>query len=131
MPEQSVKKPLTWWVSAAICVLVVVALAGAAVVKFVQPGEYAEQAAASGMQPAHLTTLGVLLAACALVFAIPMTRVLGAVLITGYFGGAIATHLLADDPIGTFVVPVILPVLAWLSVYLVDARVRALLPVRL
>lgn len=130
MAKQHSKKSLTWWVSAVISGLVVVALLGSALVKFIQPGDYAQQAAETGMQPHHLTTLGVLLTICALVYAIPMSRVLGAILITGYFGGALAAHMLADDPIGTFIMPTLIPVLAWLGVYLIDERLRALLPVR-
>jgi hypothetical protein len=128
--KQHGKKSLKWWASTAISGLVVLALLAAAFMKFVQPGDYAQQAAEIGIQPAHLPTLGVLLTVCALVYAIPMTRVLGAILITGYFGGALATHLLADDPIGNFIAPALIPVLAWLGVYLIDARLRALLPVR-
>lgn len=128
--EQHGKKPLNWWVAAVISGLVVLALLAAALMKFVQPGDYAQQAAEAGMKPEHLTTLGVLLSVCALVYAIPMTRVLGAILITGYFGGALAAHLLADDPIGNFITPALIPVLAWLGVYLIDGRLRALLPVR-
>jgi hypothetical protein len=86
--------------------------------------------AEAGMKPEHLTTLGVLLTICALVYAIPMMRVHGAILITGSIGGALAAHMLAGDPIGNFVVPMLIPVLAWLGVYLIDERLRALLPVR-
>lgn len=130
MAEQHGKKSLKRWASAAITGLVVLALFAAAFMKFVQPGDYAEQAAEAGMQPERLTTLGVLLTICALVYAIPPTRVLGAILITGYFGGALAAHMVAGDPIGNFIVPTLIPVLAWLSVYLIDDRLRALLPIR-
>jgi hypothetical protein len=130
MTKQHAKKSLKWWVSAAITGLVILALLAAAFMKFVQPGDYAQQAAEAGMKPEHLPMLGVLLTICALVYAIPMTRVLGAILITGYFGGALAAHMLAGDPIGNFVVPTLIPVLAWLGVYLIDERLRALLPVR-
>ncbi len=130
MAKQHGKRSLTWWVSAVMSGLVVLAMLAAASMKFVQPEDYVEQAAETGMEPGHLTTLGVLLTVCALVYAIPMSRVLGAILITGYFGGAIAAHMLAGDPIGTLVVPALIPVLAWLGVYLIDDRLRALIPLR-
>jgi hypothetical protein len=63
-----------------------------------------------------------------LLYAIPRTSVLGAILLTGYFGGAIATHVRLGQP--TFVVGLSMAVLAWLGIYLRDARLRALLPLR-
>ena len=63
-----------------------------------------------------------------LLYAIPRTSVLGAILLTGYFGGAIATHVRLGQP--TFVVGLSMGVLTWLGIYLRDARLRALLPLR-
>ena len=58
---------------------------------------------------------------------IPRTAALGAVLWTGYFGGAVATHLRLDQPLLTQVlVPVYAATVVWLGLYLRDARVRAL-----
>ena len=66
--------------------------------------------------------------ACAVVYAIPRTSVLGAILLTGYLGGATATHVRIGDPL--FFVPAILGVLVWGGLFLRDDRVRALIPVR-
>jgi hypothetical protein len=66
--------------------------------------------------------------ACAVLYVIPRTAVLGAVLVTGYLGGAVATHVRVGDP--SFVMPLVLGVLAWAGLYLRDARVRSLLPLR-
>jgi|HubBroStandDraft_6_1064221.scaffolds.fasta_scaffold933033_2 hypothetical protein len=63
-----------------------------------------------------------------LLYAIPRTCVLGAILLTGYFGGAIATHVRLSQP--AFVAGLLIAVLAWLGIYLRDARLRALLPLR-
>ncbi len=68
------------------------------------------------------------LLASTLLYAIPRTCVLGAVLLTGYFGGAIATHVRLEQP--AFVMAFAIGVLAWLGIYLRDARLRALLPLR-
>ena len=65
--------------------------------------------------------------ACAVIYAIPQTAVLGAILLTGYLGGAVATHVRVGEP---FYFPVIMGVLVWLGILLRDARVRALLPLR-
>ena len=68
------------------------------------------------------------LLASTLLYAIPRTCVLGAILLTGYFGGAIATHVRLEQP--AFVMALSIGVLAWLGIYLRDARLRALLPIR-
>ena len=72
--------------------------------------------------------IGVTELACAVIFLIPRTTVLGAILVTGYLGGAIATHVRVGD---MFVPPALLGVFAWLSVYLREPRLRALVPLRL
>ena len=64
----------------------------------------------------------------ALLYLIPRTSVLGAILLTGYFGGAVATHVRVNDP--KFVIPVIVGVVIWLGLYLRDRRIRALIPFR-
>ena len=65
---------------------------------------------------------------CVLLYAIPRTSVLGAILMTGYLGGATATHVRLGEPL--FVVPVLLGVVVWLGLYLRDNRLRALVPFR-
>jgi len=66
---------------------------------------------------------------CGILYAIPRTAVLGAILMTGYLGGAVATHVHADE-LPKVIMPVLLGVLAWLGLFLRDARVRALIPFR-
>lgn len=80
--------------------------------------------------PTHLArTLGVLTLAGTILYAIPRTSVLGAVLLTGYLGGAIYTHLRAGSPLFTHTLfGVYLGVLIWGGLYLRDERVRALIP---
>jgi hypothetical protein len=65
---------------------------------------------------------------CAVVYAIPQTAVLGAILLTGYLGGATATHVRVEE--SQWFVPVIVAVFVWLGVFLRDKRLRALLPLR-
>jgi Mn2+/Fe2+ NRAMP family transporter len=74
------------------------------------------------------TPIGVVFIACVVLYAIPRTCVLGAILLTGYFGGAVATHVRMNDP--KFVGPLLFGMLTWLGIYLRDARLRALLPLR-
>ena len=65
--------------------------------------------------------------ACAIVYAIQRTAVLGAILMTGYLGGATATHARVGEP---FYLPIIVGIVVWLGLFLRDARLRALIPVR-
>jgi hypothetical protein len=74
-----------------------------------------------------LTIIGLLEVACVAVYLIPRTTVLGAILMTGYLGGAVATHVRLLDP--SFVAPFLLGVFAWGGLYLRDSRVSALIPV--
>ena len=71
--------------------------------------------------------LGILEIACTIIYAIPQTAVLGAILLTGYMGGAIATHV----RVGEGVIPhIIIGVLVWLGLFLREPRLRAILPWR-
>lgn len=81
-----------------------------------------------GYPPAALLPIGVLEIACAFVYAFPPTAVLGAVLVTGYLGGAVATHVRVSEAV--WFAPALLGALAWLGLYLRDPRLRALLPLR-
>jgi hypothetical protein len=64
------------------------------------------------------------------VYLIPQTAVLGAILLTGYLGGAIATHVRVGDPFSNYFMPILLAVLLWGGLYLRDKRLRALVPWR-
>ena len=75
-----------------------------------------------------LGVLGIVELTCAILYLIPRTAVLGAILVTGYLGGAVATHARVSDPM--FVTPFILGVVTWLGLYLRDRRLRALIPLR-
>ena len=81
-----------------------------------------------GYPEGALIAIGVTELACAVLYAIPRTAVLGAILVTGYLGGATATHVRIGEPV--FVTPVILGILAWGGLFLRDPRLRALLPLR-
>ena len=78
--------------------------------------------------PGFHRALGAILAACVLLYALPRTSVLGAVLLTGYLGGAVATHLRVGSPLFSHTLfGVYVGLIVWAGLYLRDARVRALL----
>jgi len=74
--------------------------------------------------------LGLLELACLLLYLFPRTAVLGAVLLTGYLGGAIATHVRAGSDLFSMVFPLLIGLLLWGALYLVEPRLRLLLPLR-
>jgi hypothetical protein len=81
--------------------------------------------------PASLAVgIGGLLLACVVVYAIPGTSILGAILLTGYLGGAVATHVRVSDPLFETLFPVIFGVLTWAGIFLRDDRLRTLIPLR-
>jgi hypothetical protein len=76
-------------------------------------------------------SLGVILMWSVLAYAIPRTSVLGALLLTGYLGGAVATHARLEHPLLSHVLfPVYVAALVWGGLFLRDARLRAFLPIR-
>jgi len=80
-----------------------------------------------GLPGSMVLPLALLELTCAVVYLIPLTSVLGAVLLTGYLGGAICTHWRVGDP---FFVQVLLGMVVWLGLYLREDRLRGLLPLR-
>lgn len=87
--------------------------------KFVQPQEVIDGTLEIGFQQHHILTLGILGLLVTALYTIPKTAVLGAVLITGYFGGAIATHIRLDNPLFSHTLfPVYLGVLVWAGLML-------------
>jgi hypothetical protein len=82
-----------------------------------------------GYSPDLVFGLGVTLISCVLAYLVPWTSVLGAVLLTGYLGGAVATHVRVGSPLATHVLfPTYIAALLWGGLMLRDARLRALLP---
>jgi len=80
-----------------------------------------------GYQESSLTGLALLELACTALYLIPQTAFLGALLLTGYLGGAVATHVRIGEP---FVTPLILGILVWVGLYLRESRLKALAPLR-
>ena len=79
--------------------------------------------------PTTLDILGVILLACTVLYAFPRTAVLGAILLTGYLGGAVASHARLGDPLLTHTLfGVYVGCLAWCGLWFRDARIRALIP---
>ncbi|MGZ4814651.1 MAG: DoxX family protein [Terriglobales bacterium] len=119
------------WAGRIISGLVVAFLLMDTAFKFLKPAPVVETFAHVGIPISHANALGVLCLVCIVIYAIPQTAVLGAVLLTGYMGGAVSTHWRVEDPLFSHVLfPVYFGGLAWLGVYLREPRLWSLLPVR-
>jgi xanthine/uracil permease len=116
------------WTGRVLSALVVVGLLFSASMKIMGSPQVTEIFGGKlGYPESTFLPIGVLEAACAVLYAIPQTAVLGAILVTGYLGGAVATHVRVSD---VFVSPLIMGVVAWLGLYLRESRLRAVLPLR-
>lgn len=118
----------TRWAGRIAMGLVVLFLAFDTAIKFVPQNEAALRATtALGWQPHQMPIIGALALLCLVLYVIPRTAPLGALLWTGYLGGAIATHLRVDNPLLSHALfPVYVAALLWGALYLRDERVRTL-----
>jgi len=115
------------WTGRIISALPVLLMLAGAVYSFVKPAAAREGMVKHGYAAHHAIPIVVVQLCCVLLYVVPQTAVLGAILLTGYLGGATATHVRVDE---AFFMPVVVGILVWLGLYLRDPRLRALLPLR-
>jgi hypothetical protein len=118
------------WTGRALTGLTVLFMLFDAVGKFVMPQQVVQAFARLGFPTALGVSIGVLLFVSTILYAIPRTAVLGAVLLTGYLGGAVAIQMRAGSSTFETVFPVLFGVIAWAGIYLRDCKLRAVFPVR-
>ncbi|HEX8154411.1 MAG TPA: DoxX family protein [Thermoanaerobaculia bacterium] len=115
----------------ALSALAVLFLLFDAIGKLLRPAAVVEGTAQLGWPASALLTLGVIQVVCLAAYLIPRTAVLGAILWTGYLGGAVATHLRLGQPLFSHVLfPTYVAALLWGGLWLRDAALRRLLPLR-
>lgn len=126
--EKSEKRWMFWagWILSLWPAFVVIL---SATWKLTRNPPYVAEFARIGWPASALTGLALLQLGCLALFLIPPTSVLGAVLLTGYLGGAIASYVRIGEPLPVLV-PLSTSMIAWAGIYLRDARLRALLPFR-
>ena len=100
------------------------------VMKLVKPKPVVDATVELGYPEDIILGLGIVLIACTVVYIIPRTAVLGAILLTGYLGGAVASHVRLEQGLFPISFPVIVGALLWGGLYLRDARLRTLVPWR-
>jgi len=98
--------------------------------KLVKPEPVVEATTKLGYSEAAIVPIGIVLVACTLLYLIPRTAVLGAALLTGYLGGAVATHVRVGHGAFEILFPVVFGIFFWGGLWLRDARLRALMPWR-
>jgi hypothetical protein len=97
--------------------------------KFTMPSYVVEAFARLGIPVSQGMSVGVLLVVSTIIYAIPRTAVLGAVLLTGFLGGAVAIQMRAGSSTFETVFPVIFGIIVWAGIYLRDCKLRAVFPV--
>jgi len=129
MNEGPVASKAARWTGHLLGVLPCLMLFFSASMKFIVPEGMPEHIAELGWTLAAIWWLGLLQATCTVIYLIPRTAVIGAILLTGYLGGAIAAHARIGD-LPTVLFPLILGVMLWGGLFLRDPRLRVLIPLR-
>ena len=118
------------WAGSIISTLVVLFLLFDGVTKVLMVAPVVEASVQLGIPLSVVPGIGIVLLICTVVYVIPRTSVLGAILLTGFLGGATATHVRLGGPVFPVVFAVAFGVLVWLGLFLRDARLRTLIPLR-
>ena len=134
MPSDTQTAPVSkkmLWTGRIMNALVVLFLLMDGVMKLFNPAPVVEGMNNLGYPLSLTSVIGIVLLVCVVVFAIPRTSILGAILLTGYLGGAVASQLRVGLPLfSNILFPVYLGALMWGGLFLRDGRLRALIPLR-
>jgi hypothetical protein len=122
-------KPLLWS-GRIISGFAVLFLVFDAVIKVINIQPVVDASKQLGLPVTLAPSIGILLLVCVIVYVIPQTAVLGAILLTGYLGGAIAIQLRSGAELFPIIFPVIIGALIWGGLFLRDSQLRELVPVR-
>lgn len=115
------------WTGRIVSGLIVLFLLFGSIYGIINAAKLAPQSAKYGYPEGAMLKIQITCIICALIYAFPRTAILGAILLTGYLGGATATHVRVSEP---FFIPILVAVLAWGGIFLRDEKLRALIPLR-
>jgi uncharacterized membrane protein YphA (DoxX/SURF4 family) len=118
-----------YWAGWVVSILPALMLCFSAYSKFSPPPDFEKQLAPMGWPASVMFALGIIELTCTILYLIPQTAVLGAILLTGYLGGATATHVRVADW-GHMPIPIVLGIIIWIGVALRDGRLWSLIPWR-
>jgi DoxX-like family len=131
IPASTPRVPTIVWAGRILSAIPVLFLIFDTVIKFLNIAPVTDSFTQLGYPLGLARVIAVLELVCLIAYLVPRTAVLGAVLLTGYLGGAIATHVRAESPLFTHVLfPVYVALLLWAGLYLREHRLRGLLPLR-
>ena len=121
----SKKMKITGWVLSILAILLLLVDGFA---KLIKPEPVVQATLQLGYPESTITTIGILVIICVIIYAIPKFSFLGAILLTGFLGGAIATHFRINNPLFSHTLfPVYVLLFIWLGLYLRSASLRKLL----
>lgn len=118
------------WIGRILQLLIVLLLLFDAGTKVLKLDMAMKGSAQAGFSAVAVAPIGWVLLISLIVYIIPRTAILGAILLTGYLGGAVATNVRMSIPLGFDLLPAILGALVWGALYLRDERLRAMIPLR-
>jgi DoxX-like family len=119
-----------FWAGRIITALIALFLLMDGIMKLFKPALVVEATVKLGYPESTIIPIGIVLVVSTVLYLVPRTSVLGAILLTGYLGGAVATHVRVAEGLFPVFFAVIFGVLVWLGLYLRDDRLRALIPLR-
>jgi hypothetical protein len=123
--------PKTIWVGRILSALAILFLSFDTIVKVLRLPVAIEGTTQLGYPESTVFAIGVIQLVCLVLYVIPQTSVFGAILFTGYLGGAIATHLRIGSPLFTHILfPIYVALLIWGGLYAREPRLRAMVPIR-
>ena len=128
MSEVSSASTATRWTGYVMTILPALFLLVDGVMKLFKPGLVVDATTKLGYQESVIVPIGIVLIICTVLYLLPVTSVLGAILLTGYLGGAVATQVRADQGAFAIIFPVIIGALIWGGLYFRDHRLRNLIP---
>jgi len=129
--ETTSTSPKALWAGRIVSALVVLFMLFDSIIKLIKIEPVVQSFAQLGYPDRLAGSVGIIELICIALYTIPRTSVLGAVLLTGIMGGAIASHMRVGNPLFSHILfGVYLGGLAWLGLFLRDERVRTLIPLR-
>jgi hypothetical protein len=118
------------WTGRIISAVVVLFLLFDSITKVLKVRAVIEASAQLGYPVSAIVTIGIILLVCTVFYIIPQTAVLGAILLTGYLGGAVAANLRIGSAMFNTFFPIVFAALAWVGIFLRESRLGALIPFR-
>ncbi|HLV85328.1 MAG TPA: DoxX family protein [Candidatus Sulfotelmatobacter sp.] len=118
------------WAGRAISSILVLFLVFDGTMKVIKEAHVMAANAEIGYPPNSIPWIGALLLVCTVVYVIPRLSILGAILLTAYLGGAVATQVRVAHPVFDCLFPVVFGMLIWAGIFLRDAQLRQMIPVR-